>query len=901
MPTIFVDNKPYMVSPGQNMLQACLSLGFDIPYYCWHPALNSVGACRMCAVKQFKDANDTKGKIVMSCMTPANDGTRISIDDQDAVKFRKRISEWLMINHPHDCPVCDEGGECHLQDMTLLTGHVYRRYRFDKRTHTNQNLGPFITHEMNRCIQCYRCVRYYNDYAGGRDLGVFCWHDHVYFGRSKDGVLKSQFAGNLVEICPTGVFTDKTLARHYTRKWDLQNAPSICPHCSLGCNTIPGERYGTLRRIRNRYNSHVNGYFLCDRGRFGYEFVNSGRRIKRPFYRQAKKFELMAKDIIVEKISEIIKASRNVIGIGSPRASLESNYSLRTLVGPHRFYNGLSETQTQVLSTITEILKNSPLQSASLSQIGMADAVFILGEDVSNSAPMIELALRQAALTKPSVIPEKMHIEKWNDYPFREAIGQEKSPIYIATCNTTVIDEIAKGTYRASPDDIARLGFAVAHEIDAQAPAIGDISKEMKAIAKMIAEDLKAAQRPLVISGTMLKSRSLIQAAANVAYALEKTGKKPLICFAPESSNSIGMGLLEHKSINSAVKAAERGPVDAVIILENDIYNHVDSDTAEQIFKAVKNIIVIDSMRNQTTLRANFVLPAAAYAESDGTFVNNEARAQRFFKVFVPAGDIKESWQWFRDIMLGAGISEADKWKNFDGIVNDIASKLPVFKDINKITPRADFRIAGQKIPRQPHRYSGRTAMYANIDVREHKTIEDNNSPLSFSMEGFDGRPPSSLITHFWAPSWNSVQSVNKFQDEIAGPLRGGDPGIKLIEPQQQAAGEYFKEIPNGFKINDDELLILPAAHVFGSEEQSAISPSIAELAPKPYITVNPADAERLVINNECEIEITLSGVTHLLGLESSTAIPNGIAIVPAGLKDLQWDGLPVRVKLKRR
>ena len=123
MPIIYVENKPYEVKEGQNLLQACLSLGFDIPYFCWHPAMHSVGACRMCAVKQFKDENDTKGKIVMSCMTLAADGTRISIDDPDAVKFRKSVIEWLMINHPHDCPVCDEGGECHLQDMTLMTGH----------------------------------------------------------------------------------------------------------------------------------------------------------------------------------------------------------------------------------------------------------------------------------------------------------------------------------------------------------------------------------------------------------------------------------------------------------------------------------------------------------------------------------------------------------------------------------------------------------------------------------------------------------------------------------------------------------------------------------------------------------------------------------------------------------
>ncbi|MHB8875827.1 MAG: NADH-quinone oxidoreductase subunit G, partial [Myxococcaceae bacterium] len=198
MGTIHIDGKEYQADPGQSLLQASLSLGLDLPYFCWHPALGSVGACRQCAVKQFKDDKDTRGRLVMACMTPAAPGTRISIDDPEAVRFRAGVIEGLMLNHPHDCPVCDEGGECHLQDMTVMTGHNYRRSRFPKRTFKNQYLGPFINHEMNRCIQCYRCVRFYRDYAGGRDLHALGLRNLTYFGRHQDGVLESEFSGNLV-------------------------------------------------------------------------------------------------------------------------------------------------------------------------------------------------------------------------------------------------------------------------------------------------------------------------------------------------------------------------------------------------------------------------------------------------------------------------------------------------------------------------------------------------------------------------------------------------------------------------------------------------------------------------------------------------------------------------------
>jgi NADH-quinone oxidoreductase subunit G len=310
MATLHIDNITYNVPAGKNLLETCLGLGLDVPYFCWHPALGSVGACRQCAVKVFRDVNDKSGRLVMSCMEPVVDNQMISIDDPQAKEFREQVIEWLMTNHPHDCAVCDEGGSCHLQDMTVMTGHAYRRFRYKKRTYKNQYLGPFINHEMNRCIQCYRCVRFYKDYAGGKDLDVFASRNNVYFGRHEEGVLESEFSGNLTEVCPTGVFTDKTLKQHYTRKWDLTTAPSVCHHCGLGCNTIAGERYGSLRSITSRYHGEVNGYFLCDRGRFGYEFVNNTDRVRVPMQRK----QPLGKDAIMKVVGSILKG-RPVIGI----------------------------------------------------------------------------------------------------------------------------------------------------------------------------------------------------------------------------------------------------------------------------------------------------------------------------------------------------------------------------------------------------------------------------------------------------------------------------------------------------------------------------------------------------------------------------------------------------------
>ena len=901
MPTIYVDNEPYQVREGLNLLHACLSLGFDIPYFCWHPAMHSVGACRQCAVKLFKDENDTQGKIVMSCMTFAADGIRISIDDPDAVKFRKSVIEWLMLNHPHDCPVCDEGGECHLQDMTQMAGHVYRRYRFPKRSHRNQYLGPFVNHEMNRCIQCYRCVRFYIDYAGGRDLDVFAWHDRVYFGRHQDGVLQSKFAGNLVEVCPTGVFTDKTFMNHYARKWDLQTAPSVCVHCGLGCNTIPGSRHGTLRRIRNRYNGDVNGYFLCDRGRYGYDFVNSPQRIRHPLVGHDDGHLAPApKKAVLAEVGRLIQESERIIGIGSARASLESNFALRGLVGPENFFMGVSDTDVRLISLVTDILRNGPVHAASLSDVSLADAVLVLGEDVSNVAPLLELSLRKSILRKPSAIARELHIAPWNDAAVREALQTQRGPLFIATTHGTDLDAAATQAYHATPQEIARLGFAVAGLLDPDAPPVPQLPADVYALAQKIAGQLMDSDRPLVISGTSCGSKMVIEAAANVAYALRKKKEHTRVCFTVPWCNSMGLGLIGGRRIDSMADALKARTPTVVIIVENDLYRHLDVAQTRVLLHAANHVVAIDCVSHRTTAVADFVLPAATFAESTGTLVNNEGRAQRFYKVLEPTGDVQDSWRWIGELMVAAGKRATPPWRTFDDIVADLAHGIRALELVKRVAPPASFRAVHEQIPRQPHRYSGRTAVHANVAVQEPRTAGDPDSPLAFSMEGFQGQPPSPLIPRFWAPRWNSEQAVNKYQDEVGGPLRGGNPGWLLLSPPENPQERYFTEVPEAFEKREGHLLVVPGYHIYGSEELSVLAPAVAELATQAYIAVSPDDAGSLAVNGNGLAEVVFSNTSHHLPVKITPTVPHGMAVVPMGLPGIQWNGVPVWMKLLR-
>lgn len=887
MATIHVDGKTLEVDGADNLLQACLSLGLDIPYFCWHPALGSVGACRQCAVKQYTDENDKRGRLVMSCMTPATDNSWISIDDEEAKQFRASVVEWLMTNHPHDCPVCEEGGHCHLQDMTVMTGHNERRYRFTKRTHQNQQLGPFISHEMNRCIACYRCVRYYKDYAGGTDLGVYGAHDNVYFGRVEDGTLESEFSGNLVEVCPTGVFTDKTHSERYNRKWDMQFAPSICHGCSSGCNISPGERYGEIRRIENRFNGSVNQYFLCDRGRFGYGYVNREDRPRQPLFGTQK----LGLDAALDKAAELLKGKR-VIGIGSPRASLESNFALRELVGEANYYSGIAAGELENIRLIRDILQNGPLPVPTLRDIESHDAVFVLGEDLTQTAARVALALRQSVKGKATDIAASMKIQDWHMAAVQNVAQDALNPLFIASTTETRLDDVATQCVHAAPADLARIGFAVAHAIDPSAPAVEGLDSEAAELVKAIADALLAAKRPLIVSGASLGEKALIEAAANIASALKNREKNGSISLVVPEANSMGLALLlgeklGGKSVDAALEALTAGQADAVVVLENDLYRRADAAKVDAALAAAQVVIVADHQQTATVERAHLVLPVASFAEGDGTLVSQEGRAQRFFQVYDPTYYdanilVREGWRWLHALHSTLEGKSVD-WTQLDQVTAAVADSSSLLASIRDAAPSASFRIKGLKLAREPHRYSGRTAMRANISVHEPRQPQDKDSPFAFSMEGYAGSAePRQQIPFAWSPGWNSPQAWNKFQDEVGGHLRAGDPGVRLIEAKGATLPWFAVAAP--FNPAQGTWQVVPFHHLFGSEENSSRAAPIQERMPEPYVALAKSEADRLGVNDGAMLALRVKGQALRLPLQVREELAAGLVGLPAGL-----------------
>ncbi len=991
MAVIHIDGTTVEVDSADNLLQACLSLGIDVPYFCYHPALGSVGSCRQCAVKQYMTKEDMeagRGRLVMSCMVAPGDDMYISVTDDEAKAFRKSMVELLMTNHPHDCPTCEEGGHCHLQDMTYMSGHSRRRYRFTKRTHHNQELGPFIAHEMNRCIACYRCVRFYKDYAGGEDLGVYGSNNRVYFGRDKDGQFESEFSGNLTEVCPTGVFTDKTHSDRYNRKWDMQYAPSICHGCSAGCNISAGERYGELRRIENRYNGEVNRYFLCDRGRFGYGYVNREDRPTQALERINDKHVKINIDYALDETIKRIK-DKKVIGIGSPRASLETNFALKSMVGFENFSTGLNHQQQSLVNKCIEVLSTEGIYNPGMTDIESHDAVLILGEDITQTSSRVALSIRQAAKNEALKMAAATNTQSWLAEPVKR-IGQGvQSPVYIIDVTQTKLEDISKVSVVATPEDITKLGFKVADEIANFADDLAEIvdpsaneenadtsisADPMQALAKQIAYDLIKADKPLVVSGSSLSSTALIEAAAQITQALsqkrtaikateqyqvethnakveaaeaqsataQQTEDKELsakpnkpetgvdteaqdnverepatklelkavnnhyhtqagIYLAVTDANSIGVCLLGGHSVEELLAT----DFDVVIVAENQLTDAIDANKLTQLL-ADKTVIALDHQLLDWHKDVDIVLPAASFAEADGTLVSAEGRAQRFFQVYDneyyhPLSSIKEGWRWLHAVHSNLEGRDVD-WTQLDDVINALIATHPKLAGIKEAAPDADYRMTGLKIARQPRRYSGRTAMRAPVSVHEPMQPKDLDTGLTFSMEGYSGKQtPSAMIPFAQSAGWNSPQAWNKYQDKVGGHLINGDPGVRLFDQLERLpTRQYVAPEATSATTTDmqqGQAKLVPIYNIYASSMMASRSPVVAEQLPIAAWRVGIDDAKEwgIAAGDYLAIEIDKQQIT--LPVELVGYLAEGCIGYPVGQVSIIHPSMPASVR----
>ncbi len=712
MPKLIIDEQEIEVPAGTKVIEAAERLGIMIPRFCYHPALGSVGACRVCAVKFLQ--GPFKG-LQMSCMIDAADGMVVSTTDQEVVEFRKYVIEWLMLNHPHDCPVCDEGGHCLLQDTTIAGGHGLRRYRGKKRTHVDQYLGPLIQHEMNRCIQCYRCSRFYQEFSGYRDLGVMQIGRRVYFGRYQAGTLESPFAGNLADICPTGVFTDKP-SRFIGRRWDYERSPSLCINCSLGCHTVISARYREVVRQEARFSRAINGYFICDRGRYGFAYASLAERPRQACIDGKAASWQESLRTALEGLGRISTESgpAAVACVGSARSSLETQVALRRLCRTQGWQGPVYWLDHDIAinaKTAVSMLDNN--LTVSLRDLEKADYILAVGADPVNEAPMLALALRQAqrsgakvALLDPRPI----------DLPFDFSHLPAALP-RLAHYLALLLKDLG------APDTIKRMGLD-AHEFSDAAAAESGMAIANREMMAAVAEGLRQSRRPVIVCGTQVVPATVPALAADIARLLNTMNKQAGLFYLLPGANAFGAVLLSDTAatFEQILAGIESGDIKALVLVESDPYWHfADRPRLERALERLELLIVLDYLDSRTVQAADVFLPTLTLYETGGFFINQEGRVQkapvafqggrpvsqvsggshppRTFRSDIPGTGAKAAWEALAE--FGAGLSEPEKETKSADATTWLAQAHPLFADL---APKDAFPDNGVRLSLGPDR-----------------------------------------------------------------------------------------------------------------------------------------------------------------------------------------------------
>ncbi|MGZ4198882.1 MAG: molybdopterin-dependent oxidoreductase, partial [Thermoleophilia bacterium] len=569
---------------------------------------------------------------------------------------------------------------------------------------------------------------------------------------------------------------------------------------------------------------------------------------------------------------------------------------------------GLSNAEHTLVERALALLREGPSATPTLHDIEAADLVIVLGEDLTNTTPMLAFAVRRWARLRPTAAEERLGIARWNDAGVGAVKKEEPSALWTAGTHVGKLDEIAAETFYAAPDDLVRFTLALVATLgpgDAK-QAFEDVAPDDARRVERFAAALRAAERPVVVSGVSCGSPALLEAAAALARALPgppAAAAAPLALIVPEV-NTLGLMMLGGGRLSEAFRLAAEGDVEVALVIENDLYRRAPAAQVDAFLQDCRTAIVVDHVKTKTTAAAAAVLPAASWAETTATFVSHEGRAQRSFQTMVPPRPVQPTWRWLSALAAAARLPAGQGWLTLDHVLDELARERPDLAPAALAAPPAAARFVDMKIPRQPSRYSGRTAMYADVSVFDSAPPDDRDAPLSFSMEGSSEQPPAPLVTRFHAPRWNSVQALNKFQREVGGPLRGGDPGVRLIAPPAAAGPPPpVPGPPPAFRPRADRLLAVPLHHIYGSEELSMLSAPVAGRAPAPYLALGPHDAERRGAREGLPLAVLVHGAAELhlsLPVRIMASLPEGVAGLPAGLPQQPFIDLPTELEIDR-
>ena len=620
MVEIELDGKAVEVPQGSMVMHAANKLGTYIPHFCYHKKLSIAANCRMCLVEVEKAP-----KPLPACATPVTQGMKVFTHSAKAVEAQRSVMEFLLINHPLDCPICDQGGECQLQDLAVGYGKSNSRYEEEKRVVFHKNVGPLISmQEMTRCIHCTRCVRFGQEVAGVMELGMVNRGEHSEITTFAGQTIDSELSGNMIDICPVGALTSKPF-RYAARTWELGRKRSVSPHDSLGTNTTIQTKANKVMRVVALENDAINECWISDRDRFSYEGLNSADRVTTPMVKQGGQWLetdwQSAMDYVAHSLKTISSESgpEAVAALAHPISSVEELHLLQKMI------RGLGSKQVETRLRQTDIKgsASAPWLGMSISKLSELDRVLVIGSFLRKEQPLIAARLRTAAKR-----------------------GLQVSRIDAGGDDWLIPNTGIAATPSAWLNTLGELALAVAKAKSVSAPA-GTPNVTISTSAQKIADSL--------ISGTsvavLLGSAAIAHPHATDLHVLaqfiaEQTSAT--LGFLPVGGNAVGASLVNANGagVDSILSGDRRAVILMNIEPDMDLPNPVQARAA--LAKA-NTVIALSAYKSADLLdTADVILPISTFTETVSTFVNAEGRSQTIQPAIKPLGDSRPAWKVLR-------------------------------------------------------------------------------------------------------------------------------------------------------------------------------------------------------------------------------------------------------------
>ncbi len=823
MITVTVNGKELRVKAGTLILEAARDAGFDIPTFCYQADLMGVGSCRMCLVEV-----EGQKKLQPSCITPVIEGMSIQTETPQILKARQGVLEFFLSNHALDCPVCDKGGECELQDMVYKHGpetgrFAETKYRFHEKDYI---LSPVIVKNSNRCVQCLRCVRVCDEVVGQSvlaSLGRGHHQEETSFLRS---YLNCDHDGNCIEVCPVGCFM-RLPYRYKARPWDLKGADTVCPYCATGCRMVVEERDGEVIRARAQLGVGINSETLCARGRFGFDFINSDRRLTTPLIRKFGKLEPATWDEAFDYMAKGLSGMRGakIGGIASPILTNEELYLFGKLMR-----SALGSPNVDSTTRWDPLAVENYIAAAGLAEGGVSvfdvmesDTLLVAGTQLSEENPVVDYTARRISTERGSsvvvVSPRDMKLDASAGLSIRHIPGGLGA----------LMKATALSVYESCKEKLQ--GFSRAHElgglrVTALLDEAGITAEELDALAKRLCRSESVG----ITAGTdLLRQSDGLSALGLLSDLLRALGKEVRILPVLDRANQRGaweMGVLPGLGPGYAraanpglgtskmLKAANDGVLEAMYIIGMDLVrdHHPRGVDAGSALTKLKFLVVQDTFMTETAALADCVLPGAFPAEKEGTFTNQEGRVQAIRRLQRPPGAAKA------DLKIIASAIEALSGGSVD--VKDTSSQQ-VFTEIRDEAPI----------------YAGVSLEFNNKKNKLNKL--DNRKALVGGKEG--GFTP--------------------------GPLPSDWPAVKGAEK-----GEFF---------------LITGNSLFHSGALSHLSPTLTGLQKGAYVEISEAEASALGVANGEEVSVSGNRYEVILPVKLRKGMKEGVAFIPEFFPDV--------------